>query len=271
MADTDGVSDQRVMATPYQIGSGVSSVELLLEARTAAEDVALVASRQLAAVVPLDAPFVVTNVASGPAELDDAIRFEAEASTGVLGALLVRATTIVIFADLIMGGRGFPDDHEPSQLELDLFADRLVGPVSTFLTAVAGGRPGLLKLVKRDAVTPALSTVVELSLEHREENLVFLVEVLAHHLEDGNSALDASVMAAACGEVPLEVTFDFPSVRLPARDVASLVVGDVICLEHDVDELVIGRVGGTALVKGRVGRSRRHVAVQVVDLIEEGE
>lgn len=271
MADTDGVSDQRVMATPYQIGSGVSSVELLLEARTAAEDVAQAASRQLAAVVPLDAPFVVTNVVPGPAELEDAVRFEAEASTGVLGSLLVQRSTIVVFADLIMGGRGFTGDHEPSKLELDLFADRLVGPVSTFLAAVAGGRPELLSLVKRDTAKPALSTVVELSLEHRETAMLFQVEVLAHHLEDGNSALDASVMAAACGEVPLELTFDFPPVRLPAREVASLVVGDVICLEHSADELVIGRVGGTALVSGRVGRSRRHVAVQVVDVIEEGE
>jgi len=270
-ADVWIVIESEVEATPYKIGSSVSSVEFLLDARTAAEGAVGLASRQLATATRIDGGLEVVGVVPGPADWPEAAMFVAEARSGVLGALFAERATIVFVGDLIMGGRGMADDREPSELELELFTQRFLNPVSVFFDAIAPNRPAPIALIQRDYPSPARSMVVELTLTHQDESRTLLIEVLAHHVADDAVQSDSSTMEAVCEDVPLELTFAFDSVQLPAQEVAALQPGDVICLEHETDDPVIGRVGGKSLVRGRVGTSRRRVAIEVIDLVDGSE
>ena len=62
-------------------------------------------------------------------------------------------------------------------------------------------------------------------------------------------------------EVPLSVQLRPSSV--PAVDVAQLRAGDVIRLEHRVDEPAIGMIGSRPVLTGRIGRQGRRLAVQI--------
>jgi len=260
-----------IVASLYKVGSSVSSVELLLDARTAADSVIQLATRRLGATTRLDNPLLVSGVVPGPASTQGAIRFVAEAKSGELGSLLVQAGSVAALADVIMGGRGVADDAPPSALELDLFAQRFLAPVGIVLDAVAPGRPDPVALTHRDAPTAARSIVVQLSLALGEETHEFLLEVLAHHVADASTETENSAAESVCSEVPMELTFRFPAVRLPACEVAALSPGDVICLENRIDGRLVGEVDGKALMSGRAGISGRHAAVQVLDLIEGQE
>lgn len=266
-ADTSPVEAQ-VTARPYRIGSSVTSVELLLDARTAAEGAAVLASRQLAAATRLDQPIAIKGAQPGPAEQGERRKFVLEARSGLLGAALVDSSTIMTLADLVMGGRGVAEDRDPSSLELELFTQRLLEPIATIVDAVAPGRPTPVALVERDYPSPARSIVIEVAVPHGDSELTLSIEVLAHHLADDASDVDPARMEAICNTVPLELTFKYTPVHMPAHEVAQLQPGDVICLDHDVADPVVGEVGGRPMVHGRVGVSRRRAAVEVVDLIE---
>lgn len=259
------------MARPYEIGSSVTSVELLLDARTAAEGAATLATRQLVAATGVEGPISITGTRPGPAVWREARKFVVEARSGVLGAILLESATISVLADLIMGGRGVSSDEEPSALEVGLVTDRLIAPVGTILDAVAPARPEPVALTERDYPTPARSLVVHATVEHREVEMPIQVEVLAHHVMDDQQEIDDVRMGRICQEVPLELTFKYSTVRLPAEEVSALEPGDVICLEHDLDQPLVGEVSGKPMVKGRVGISRRHAAVEVTDLIDGNE
>ena len=62
-------------------------------------------------------------------------------------------------------------------------------------------------------------------------------------------------------EVPLSVQLRASSV--PAVDVAQLRSGDVIRLEHRVDEPAVGVIGDRPVLTGRIGRQGRRLAVQI--------
>lgn len=252
------------------MGSSVSSVELLLEARTAAESVVDVVSRQLAASAGVDGPCAIAGVVAGPAEWPGTMKFVAAAETGTLGALLVEPATVIVLADLIMGGRGAREDRAPSALEVELFTTRLLDPVRSLLDAVAPGRPEASIMAEGDYPAPARSLVIQIVVHHGDHTFGLLLEVLAHHVTEtaADGEADSSTMEIICSDVPLELTFAFDPVRLHARDVAALQPGDVVCLDHDADKPLLGRVRGRPLVTGRVGIARRAAAVEVVDLIE---
>jgi hypothetical protein len=268
LADTNAVQQPRVNATPYAIGSSVSSVELLLDARTAAEGCAPLVSQQLAASTRIDSPVEVWDVVPGPLVVGDDLQFVAEAQSGALGTLSISPTALVMFVDLIMGGRGIGEDRGPSRLELDLFTARFVEPVGTILDALAPGRPAPVALVHRELPLPPRSLVVTFRSEHREVPVSFKVEVLAHHLADDTAEADFQTMEHVCGDVALDISFTFSPVALTTSEVAALSVGDVICLDHAADQPIVGEVDGLPMVHGRVGTSRQRVAVEVVDLIE---
>ncbi len=257
--------------TRYRVGASVSSVELLLDARTAAEAAMPLASRQLGAGVRTDEPLQVVRVTPGPAVWEGARRFAAEARSGALGTVLIQPAGLVVLADLVMGGRGLAEDRPPTPLEVELVAQRLLEPMATVLDAVAPGRPAAAALVERELSTAARSLVVELSLPHDDAVIGLLVEVFAHHLADGPTDADSARMEAICSEVPLELRFEFSPVSLRAREVAALAPGDVICLDHAAGSPVVGEVDGTPFVTGRVGVARRRAAIEVVDLIDRSE
>ena len=267
-ADQSGVK-HAALAHHYEVGSSVSSVELLLDARTAAEGAAPLASRTLVGATGVEGPISIARAIPGPANVPDARRFAIEARSGQLGALFVQNPLINVLADLIMGGRGIASDGTPSELELTLTMDRMLAAVSILIDAVHPGRPEAVSLIERDYGTPARSIVVEGSLQHQGVEHPVILEALAHHVADDNHDVDTGRMAAICDEVSLPVSFRYDAVHLNTTDVAALEPGDVICLEHDSNAPVTGIVGGRALFRGTTGAVGRKAAVEVVDLIEE--
>ncbi len=251
----------------YRVGASVSSVEVLLAARTAAEDAAPLATRQLEAGVRIDAPLQVVGVTPGPPDLDGALRFVVEAPSGALGTILVQPSTLLVLADLIMGGRGVADDRSPSRLEIELVAERLLEPLATILAGVAPGRPAPTALVERALPAPARSLVIELAFVHGDVSHTVLLEVFARHAGDQTDS-DTTAMEVICAEVPLELSFKFEPVSLRAADVSALAPGDVICLDHRAGAPVVGEVDGTPFLTALVGTARRRAAVEVVELIE---
>lgn len=267
-ADRSGVK-QPAHAHHYEVGSSVSSVELLLDARTAAEGAAPLAARKLIGSTGVDGPLTILKATPGPAAVVDARRFAIEARSGVLGALFVQNPLINVLADLIMGGRGIASDGAPSDLELTLTMDRMLDSVAILVDAVQPGRPEAVSLIERDYGTPARSIVVEATVHHRGVDHPLVFEALAHHVADDNHQVDTGRMAKICDEVSLPVSFRYDTVQLPTTAVAALEPGDVICLEHDLDRPITGMVGGRALFRGATGAVGRKAAVEVVDLIEE--
>ncbi len=247
----------------------MSSVELLLDARTAAEGVAPLALRALVSETNVDGPLTVTRSVPGPAVAAGNRRFAIEARSGLLGAMFCPNELINVLADLIMGGRGRPSDGEPSELELTLCLDRLLGAANIIVDALQPGRPEAVALIEREYGDPARSIVVETTLRHGGVDYPMIFEALAHHVVDDTHEVDTQRMAAICDEVSLPVSFQYSPVQLNAQDVAALEPGDVICLEHELEAPVTGLVGGRALFTGAPGVSGRRTAVKVVDLIED--
>ena len=246
----------------------MSSVELLLEARTAAEGAAALATQRLSAETGVDGHIEVERAIPGPADWPEARRFAVEARSGLLGALFCEDTLVNVLADLIMGGRGVSGADEPSDLEISLFTQRLCAVAGIILDAVQPGRPEPVALIERDYETPARSVVIETTLTHRDDSHRMLFEVLAHHVADDTQEIDDTRMTEICHEVSLPLSFRYRTVTLQASDVAALEPGDVICLEHEVDAPVIGTVGGRPLLKGAPGIVGRRAGVEIVDLIE---
>ena len=256
-------------AQHYEVGSSVSSVELLLDARTAAEGATPHASRKLVGATGVEGPLTIARAVPGPPAVEDARRFAIEARSGQLGALFIQNPLINTLADLIMGGRGLAGEGTPSDLELTLTLDRMLPAVSILIDAVQPGRPEAVSLIERDFGTPARSIVVEASLHHRGVDHPLVLEALAHHVIDDHHQVDTGRMSAICDEVSLPVSFRYDAVHLNTTDVARLEPGDVICLEHDLDAPITGIVGDRPLFRGAPGAVGRRAAVEVVDLIEE--
>lgn len=252
----------------YRIGRPTTPVEQLLEMRTRADQAAPAASAQLSGQIRLDAPIVVTGLAAGPTDADGDLVMAIDSEHGLIGRLLISAGTLNGLADLIMGGRGVPEDRVPTDLEVELVATRMLDSIATISEAVAPSLPAAVALDDRAFDFTGRSTVVSLSVEHRDTAFTFRVDLLDQHVEGGGIAGEDELMEAICGEVPVELNLRFQPTRLPAREIEDLVPGDVICLDHELGAPLIGEVDGRALLLALPGLSRRSVAVQITDLLE---
>lgn len=96
----------------------------------------------------------------------------------------------------------------------------------------------------------ATSLYASSSVINAEETLARLV----HHL----------------GETPVEVTAEFRPVEMSAQDIVKLRVGDVVLLNHPVNEPLTLVVDGTPTFDARIGRRNRRLAVQVTRRADPG-
>lgn len=75
----------------------------------------------------------------------------------------------------------------------------------------------------------------------------------------------AGTMRAHMADVDVEVGVTLRPSTITAAEIASIQPGDVIRLDHRVDEPVIGRLGGTQIFTARAGRHGRRRAVQILE------
>lgn len=80
------------------------------------------------------------------------------------------------------------------------------------------------------------------------------------HAEPG-SPMAASV-GALLGDVPVSLDVRLRPSRVPARDIVGLRPGDVLRLDHGVDEPAIGSVRGVELFEGHVGGRARRLGIR---------
>ncbi|HEX7098639.1 MAG TPA: flagellar motor switch protein FliM [Acidimicrobiia bacterium] len=79
----------------------------------------------------------------------------------------------------------------------------------------------------------------------------------------------AETMRTHLAEVDVDVSVTLRPSTITAADLAGIQPGDVIRLEHRVDEPVIGRLGGTEIFTARAGRHGRRRAIQILEWREQ--
>lgn len=210
----------------------------------------------------------------------------------------------LLLVDRLLGGRpgvtraALPPTRRPTELETRLLTS-LLSPVVAALDetlAPVGGEelevaaieynPNLLQVAAPPDPMLLLSFRAVLSQGINAEGLVTVAypEATAASVleafgrrpgagdEDGEEgpglvALRAMSDRVQDASVVLEVCLtDSP---ISARDVSSLEVGDVLRLDHAIDEPVGGRVAGREVIAAHVGRRGRRLAIQVIGGLEK--
>lgn len=69
--------------------------------------------------------------------------------------------------------------------------------------------------------------------------------------------------------VSLELAARLPDSMIAAGELAQLQVGDVLRLDHRIDEPVVGVVAGRPILLGRLGQKNRNVAIEITEWSEE--
>ena len=236
-----------------------------LVARALAEE-----SRALANLVRRDVAIVAVAIVAGP---PDAAGLAAFAVNGgdphALGQLLFSHGAIVAIADLMMGGLGHAEDRPATDLETEIACGRMTALAGALVGIVQGSDdPVELEPVGEDSLLLGDQVTIHFEVAAADERHRILFAAPVRRPLTMSDDLD--IVARTCAEIPVEVAVRFRAVKLRATDVASLTAGDVVCLDHEVADPIIATVDGRPLLLTRIGRSRRHVAVEVIDLLGEG-
>lgn len=200
---------------------------------------------------------------------------------GVLGKaiLAVPAGLTVLLADTFMGGsgNGDPDDgRDATTLEQRLVL-RHLGPalqplVLAFagngLTALTFGEPETHPLPASigDLVALRLRTSIGDSGASDTITLALPARALLPGLELRIAAPPAGT-AAALAEVAVDVSLRLSPTRLSAAEVEGLCPGDVVRLEHPVDQPLLGLLDDRVVLHATLGQRGRRRAVLVTDLL----
>ena len=203
---------------------------------------------------------------------------------GRLGLAAVPGAAVVALADALMGGPGLAEDREATALEINLVATRLTMTLAPVANALEGyGLPDLV--LEPVAEAPTIGGALTgfglnfaiappaWSIEAPTEvpvTIAFPAALFSHH-DRSHAAMPAALpeIEAALRSVPLEVDVRFHPLSLAAGELDELSVGDVIRLDHPVDDPLTGVVDGRPLFLARLARAGRNVAVEIVDVTEE--
>jgi len=209
------------------------------------------------------------------------------------GTVLVEMTTqlAINLVDRLLGGAGTSTIvRRPTALEASIIEDVLgmfVDPVRQTMEplvevepAVAGleFNPHFLQAANPSDTMTVLSFSLSVVQGRRSEGLLTLayppgiIDVVTERMDAVQDdthlpALEAGLPASPVGErlvdtaVGLEVSLRPTAV--PARDLADLRPGDVLALDHRVDEEVICRIADQEIFRGRIGRHGKKLALQL--------
>lgn len=198
--------------------------------------------------------------------------------TGLITMDVPLATAI---AEKLMGGAGAAHDRSDplTEVELTLLGEvhqRVMGDLSDSLALVVETNPVIsrqesrLELIRASAARSLLIAFeFEVSVKTAEGHLrvALPAEGLLGSLEAfaGTSATTSSLGSTGrLGSCPVEASVRFNDTRLPSRRVAGLAPGDVIVLEHPVEDPLTVYVGSVPFLSVLAGRRGAQKAFAVI-------
>lgn len=201
---------------------------------------------------------------------------------GVFGAavLAVPAALTVVLADTLMGGSGRLDDDRPGRsattLEQRLVLRHLGPALQPLVTAFSANGLSALVVGEPEQLAPptSIGDLVALRLRTRIEGSgvedTVTLALPARALLPGSElalAQPSTATAAALGAVPVQISLRLASTPMSAADLESLSPGDVVRLDHAVDQPLLGVLDDRVVLQATLGRRGRRRAVLVTDLL----
>ncbi len=198
----------------------------------------------------------------------------------------------LVLVDRMLGGQGLPvAPRRPTEVETHLL-QQLVGhgleafretlkPLAEVTPEVGDVdyNPQLVQVVAPSEVVLLLTYRVTIAQGARSEGLMTIcypystlgpaLTQLSNNLWldalPAGSAGHVAPLRANLPSVPVKLAVQADPITVAARTIAALQPGDVLRLDHPVEKLLQGTVGGVAVVDGHIGRRGRRLAFQIVD------
>ncbi|MFN3218127.1 MAG: FliM/FliN family flagellar motor switch protein [Acidimicrobiales bacterium] len=253
----------------YRVGVASFSDERLTEIQAQVARALGIESRGLSNLVRRDVRFDMGAVVPGPPDPTGLTAFAVTSPDHhALGQLLFSAGALLAISDLMMGGRGDVEDREPTDLETEIASGRMTALARALVGVVQGSDdPVELEPVGEDSLLLGDQVTIQFDLvtAGASHEMLFAAPIR----RPLTTSDDLDLVARTCAEIPVELAVRFKPVQLSAKEVASLSTGDVVCLDHEVSDVIVATVDGRPLLATRIGRSRRHVAIEIVDLLGE--
>lgn len=218
------------------------------------------------------------------------------------GAAIVELNTslALVLVDRLLGGQGQGGElRRPTELEAHLLRELMGHAATAFretleplfavepeITALEFN-PQLVQVAAPSDMVLLLSYRAAASHGHRAEGMLTLcypfstlapaMSRLVTHLWDEGAAAgsleagdgESELLRSGLNEVPVELSVQLRESTITPRELLALQPGDVLRLEHPTDEPVHGRVAGSDVLRGHLGRRRRRLALQVQDWIAD--
>jgi flagellar motor switch protein FliM len=199
----------------------------------------------------------------------------------------------LVLVDRMLGGQGVPvPPRRPTEVETHLLHELVATGLGAFsetlkplaeVTPQIGDvdyNPQLVQVVAPSEVVLLLTYRMTIAQGARSEGLVTIcypystlgpaLTQLSNNLWL-DQALPSGPVAAVeplreeLPTVPVRVVIEAEPIGVRARDLAGLRPGDVLRLDHGVDQPLRGTIGGSHVVSGHLGRRGRRLAFQVTD------
>ena len=215
------------------------------------------------------------------------------------GAALIEMNPqfVLLLVDRLLGGGGSFASAEdlqrrPSELEAVLVTDLLEHAVAALADSLTGLCDGaellgveynphhvqvaapsdmVLILTYRFGLTQGLETEGLVSICYPTVTLKPILDQLSTSVAgarlNGTNAANQQVLLDRLERADVDLRVRLRDSVVPAADLTSLAVGDVLRLDHRVGQTVEGVVGDAVVLQGHPGRRGRRLALQVTDLV----
>jgi flagellar motor switch/type III secretory pathway protein FliN len=169
-------------------------------------------------------------------------------------------------AEAFLGAPARRLERSLTPLEVTVLLPRLAEVLRPLAVEVGGSShvdPALLEATTPDPEEPGVLIPVQIELDGAQFDMLVIAAPSAQHVAP---VVDRTAVVDVIDAVPLEIVVGFPRVAIPSAELRSVVVGDVIRLDHSTDTLLSGTVGGQCIMRGRAGQNRRRLTLEVVEV-----
>jgi flagellar motor switch protein FliM len=194
-----------------------------------------------------------------------------------LGVAVIPRTVVTGLAELLMGGPGEGENRLPNRFERSLLSRRLsevLVPLWEALGVDTAEAPALTYVGSPLAQLPLSTVAVGMSFSIGERSWEFTLALASSVVDTGlgrQPQAGTTTMAAAVKDVPIELSVAFGPIRVAARDVQRLAVGDVIRLDHPRSVPLVAETQGRPLLLVSHGTTGRRVACEVIEVLDVAE